>query len=199
MDAQNESKPKEKKKKRVKPSQTQTKTGEEEDSFRGEVHNSKEGRRKDRAVKKERKTGKRELKVLGTGGHTGEDGPPSQVDSGFAEVGHDDVTEPPPETVFDQDEQITQDNDDSKRKSRHKGKKEAVGAANVSESNIQQSEEFSREEVLAVTIHQADKLRPTVHIAHPVVQIHIIDSQTGTYVKKLHSYVTPIVQVADYP
>jgi jouberin len=187
MDAQNESKPKEKKKKRVKPSQTQTKTGEEEDSFRGEVHNSKEGRRKDRAVKKERKTGKRELKVLGTGGHTGEDGPPSQVDSGFAEVGHDDVTEPPPETVFDQDEQITQDNDDSKRKSRHKGKKEAVGAANVSESNIQQSEEFSREEVLAVTIHQADKLRPTVHIAHPVVQIHIIDSQTGTYVKKLHS------------
>lgn len=36
-----------------------------------------------------------------------EDGPSSQVDSGFAEVGHDDVTEPPQDNVFDEDDQVS--------------------------------------------------------------------------------------------
>ena len=35
-----------------------------------------------------------------------DDGPSSQVDSGFAEVGHDDVTEPPQENVFEQNEEV---------------------------------------------------------------------------------------------
>ncbi|XP_062517863.1 jouberin-like [Corticium candelabrum] len=111
-----------------------------------------------------------------------DDGPSSQVDSGFAEVGHDDVTEPPQENVFEQNEEGHR-----KHKHRHKGKKKSVKSVALQESAIEPPERTPEDQVLAVTVHQAGKLRPTVYIAHPVVRIHIVNTQTGTYVKKLHS------------
>ncbi|XP_071808073.1 jouberin-like isoform X3 [Asterias amurensis] len=38
--------------------------------------------------------------------------------------------------------------------------------------------------VFGVTVHRSDRLKTDLYIAHPLVRVHIIDSDTGTYVKK---------------
>ena len=40
--------------------------------------------------------------------------------------------------------------------------------------------------ILAVIIHQSDKLRTDINMYHPIVRVHIIDlDMNGEYVKKL--------------
>jgi len=38
--------------------------------------------------------------------------------------------------------------------------------------------------VLQLTIHRTDKLKSNLYIAHPVVRVHIVNLDTGNYVKK---------------
>ena len=38
--------------------------------------------------------------------------------------------------------------------------------------------------ILSVTIHRADNLKPDLCIAHPMVRVHVVDIDTGQYVKK---------------
>ena len=43
--------------------------------------------------------------------------------------------------------------------------------------------------ILGVTIHRSDRLKPDLYIAHPLVRIHIVDANTGAYVKKSSRYI----------
>ena len=38
--------------------------------------------------------------------------------------------------------------------------------------------------VLSVTVHRADNLKPDLCISHPMVRVHVVDMETGQYVKK---------------
>ncbi|XP_071499976.1 jouberin-like [Diadema antillarum] len=39
-------------------------------------------------------------------------------------------------------------------------------------------------QVLGVTVHRSDRLKPDLYIAHPLVRVHVVDVKTGTYAKK---------------
>lgn len=41
-------------------------------------------------------------------------------------------------------------------------------------------------EVLSVTVHRTDKLKNDFHILHPLVRVHIVDEETGSYLQKQH-------------
>ena len=43
--------------------------------------------------------------------------------------------------------------------------------------------------LFCIVIHKADQLRPDVRVQHPVVRIHIVNMETGQYVKKTDMYV----------
>ena len=38
--------------------------------------------------------------------------------------------------------------------------------------------------LLGITIHRSDRLKSDLYIAHPLVRVHLIDLDTGKYVKK---------------
>jgi jouberin len=38
--------------------------------------------------------------------------------------------------------------------------------------------------ILAIRIHRTDKLRTEIFILHPVVRVHLVDMDTGQYLKK---------------
>ena len=38
--------------------------------------------------------------------------------------------------------------------------------------------------VFGVTIHRSDRLKTDLYIAHPLVRVHMVDVDTGAYVKK---------------
>lgn len=38
--------------------------------------------------------------------------------------------------------------------------------------------------ILSVTVHRADNLKPDLCISHPMVRVHVVDLETGQYVKK---------------
>lgn len=38
--------------------------------------------------------------------------------------------------------------------------------------------------ILSVTVHRADNLKPNLCISHPMVRVHVVDMDTGQYVKK---------------
>ena len=38
--------------------------------------------------------------------------------------------------------------------------------------------------ILSVTVHRADNLKPDLCISHPMVRVHLVDVETGQYVKK---------------
>ena len=38
--------------------------------------------------------------------------------------------------------------------------------------------------ILSVTVHRADNLKPDLFISHPMVRVHVVDMETGQYVKK---------------
>jgi len=39
-------------------------------------------------------------------------------------------------------------------------------------------------QVLQVIVHRTDKLKSDFYISHPLVRVHIIDMETGRYLKK---------------
>lgn len=39
-------------------------------------------------------------------------------------------------------------------------------------------------EVLCVTVHGADRLRASVHVAHPVVRVSVVEGESGELLKK---------------
>ena len=39
---------------------------------------------------------------------------------------------------------------------------------------------------MAVTIHRTDKLKNDFYIMHPMVRVHIVDQDLGTYLEKQH-------------
>lgn len=41
--------------------------------------------------------------------------------------------------------------------------------------------------ILSVTVHRADQLKPDLCISHPMVRVHVVDMDTGQYVKKSDS------------
>lgn len=71
----------------------------------------------------------------------------------------------------------------------------AYGAAlNASGEEVAAAEPTGRAvsdagQVLQVTIHRTDKLKPDFYVAHPVVRVHVVDLSTGQYLKKQHRYV----------
>ena len=38
--------------------------------------------------------------------------------------------------------------------------------------------------ILSVIVHRADNLKPNLCISHPMVRVHVVDMDTGQYVKK---------------
>ena len=38
--------------------------------------------------------------------------------------------------------------------------------------------------LLCIVVHKADQLKPDIHVTHPVIRLHIVDMNTGQYVKK---------------
>lgn len=43
-------------------------------------------------------------------------------------------------------------------------------------------------QVLQVIVHRTDKLKSDFYISHPLVRVHIIDMDTGHYLKKQNKY-----------
>ena len=42
--------------------------------------------------------------------------------------------------------------------------------------------------IMGITIHGTDCLVPDVRLTHPLIQLHIIDMETGRYMKKSDKY-----------
>lgn len=43
-------------------------------------------------------------------------------------------------------------------------------------------------QVLQVIVHRTDKLKSDFYISHPLVRVHVIDMETGHYLKKQNKY-----------
>ncbi|XP_072046186.1 jouberin-like [Amphiura filiformis] len=75
-----------------------------------------------------------------------------------------------------------------------KKRKETKDATDGGEAEIEGEEEEEDKEpppppeddgrLLGITIHRTDRLKSDLFIAHPLVRVHLIDAETGTYVKK---------------
>lgn len=42
--------------------------------------------------------------------------------------------------------------------------------------------------IMGITIHGTDCLVPDVRLTHPLIQIHVVDMETGQYMKKSNKY-----------
>ncbi|XP_044531379.1 jouberin [Gracilinanus agilis] len=81
-------------------------------------------------------------------------------------------TKKKPRAVLEDNEEITVDN---------------VQEVMSLEVSSQPNSGFDDALVLGVYVHRADRLRTDFMISHPMVKIHVIDQNTGLYVKKEHS------------
>ncbi|XP_049451487.1 jouberin [Epinephelus fuscoguttatus] len=91
--------------------------------------------------------------------------------------------------VGDEDEDADQDADvdneaESKGKKKKKKKKHVVKEESDTEAEVPQKPTFDDSLVLGVYIHRTDRLKTDLLISHPMVKIHVIDENTGQYVKK---------------
>ncbi|XP_008285684.1 jouberin [Stegastes partitus] len=91
--------------------------------------------------------------------------------------------------VGDQDEEADQDADvenetESKGKKKKKKKKHVVKEESETEPEAPQQPTFDDSLVLGVFIHRTDRLKTHILISHPMVKIHVVDENTGQYVKK---------------
>ncbi|XP_023122880.2 jouberin isoform X2 [Amphiprion ocellaris] len=91
--------------------------------------------------------------------------------------------------VGDQDEAAAQDADveneaESKGKKKKKKKKHVVKEESDTEPEAPEKPTFDDSLVLAVFIHRTDHLKTGILISHPMVKIHVVDENTGQYVKK---------------
>ena len=59
----------------------------------------------------------------------------------------------------------------------------------VHEEAVQETQIHDDGRILAIRIHRTDKLRTDFFILHPVVRVHLVNYDTGQYVKKLNRYV----------
>ncbi|XP_062592731.1 jouberin-like isoform X1 [Saccostrea cucullata] len=72
------------------------------------------------------------------------------------------------------------------KKKDKKKKKEPVDEAELERRREERMKVEDEGEVLSVTIHRTDKLKNDFHILHPLVRVHIVDEETGTYLHKQH-------------
>lgn len=89
----------------------------------------------------------------------------------------------------DQDEDVDRDVDvenetESKGKKKKKKKKHVIKDENEAEPETPEKPAFDDNLVLGVFIHRADRLKTHLMISHPMVKIHVVDENTGHYVKK---------------
>ena len=65
------------------------------------------------------------------------------------------------------------------KKPRRRGRK-------ASEEEVEEETRPTDSNILAVVIHQSDKLRTDINLYHPMVRVHIVDlNMDGEYVKKM--------------
>ncbi|KAM6917304.1 jouberin isoform 2-T2 [Lycodopsis pacificus] len=96
------------------------------------------------------------------------------------------ITQP---EVGDEDEDADQDADvdneaESKGKKKKKKKKHVVKEESETEAEVPQKPTFDDSLVLGVFVHRTDRLKTDLLISHPMVKIHVVDENTGQYVKK---------------
>ncbi|XP_031703160.1 jouberin [Anarrhichthys ocellatus] len=96
------------------------------------------------------------------------------------------ITQP---EVGDEDEDAYQDADvdneaESKGKKKKKKKKHVVKEESETEAEVPQKPTFDDSLVLGVFVHRTDRLKTDLLISHPMVKIHVVDENTGQYVKK---------------
>ncbi|KAM9341563.1 jouberin [Symphorus nematophorus] len=91
----------------------------------------------------------------------------------------------------DQDEDADQDADvenetESKGKKKKKKKKHVVKEESEAEAEAEapQQPTFDDSLVLGVYVHRTDRLKNALLISHPMVKIHVVNENTGQYVKK---------------
>ncbi|XP_047467681.1 jouberin isoform X2 [Mugil cephalus] len=89
----------------------------------------------------------------------------------------------------DQDEVTNQDADvenetQPKGRKKNKKKKHVVKDDSEAEAEAPHKPTFDDSLVLGVYIHRTDRLKTDIMISHPMVKIHVIDENTGQYVKK---------------
>ncbi|XP_042356979.1 jouberin isoform X2 [Plectropomus leopardus] len=89
----------------------------------------------------------------------------------------------------DEDENDDQDADvdnetETKGKKKKKKKKHVVKEESETEADVPQKPTFDDSLVLGVYIHKTDRLKTDLLISHPMVKIHVVDENTGQYVKK---------------
>lgn len=95
--------------------------------------------------------------------------------------------------VGDEDEGANQDVDaehetESKGKKKKKKKKQVVKEEGETEAEAPQKRVFDDSLVLGVYVHRTDRLKSDLLISHPMVKIHVVDENTGQYVKKEDSH-----------
>ncbi|KAM4624936.1 jouberin [Polymixia lowei] len=93
----------------------------------------------------------------------------------------------------DDDEGGTEQDVDTESKAESKGKKkrrkkQVVKGDSETETEVPQKRTFDDSLVLGVYIHRTDRLKTDLLISHPMVKIHVIDENTGQYVKKEDSH-----------
>ncbi|XP_041828331.1 jouberin isoform X4 [Melanotaenia boesemani] len=89
--------------------------------------------------------------------------------------------------VGDQDEDQDADVEnetESKGKKKKKKKKHVVKEESETEQETSEKPTFDDNLVLGVFIHRTDPLKTHLMISHPMVKIHVVDENTGQYVKK---------------
>ena len=64
-----------------------------------------------------------------------------------------------------------------------------VAAAVVGGESAEYKPYTDEEKIAGVIIHRADKLRTNFLLQHPLVRVHIIDSETGQHLNKQDKYV----------
>ncbi|XP_074516340.1 jouberin [Sebastes fasciatus] len=89
----------------------------------------------------------------------------------------------------DEDEDTDQDADvdnetESKGKKKKKKKKHVVNEESETEAEVPPKRTFDDSLVLGVYVHRTDRLKSDLLISHPMVKIHVVDENTGQYVKK---------------
>ena len=67
-------------------------------------------------------------------------------------------------------------------------KGEVEEGADVDEEDVEPTPRDVPDEgrILGIHVHRTDKLKSDFYIAHPLVRLHIIDVETGNYLKKQH-------------
>ncbi|XP_043855754.1 jouberin [Dromiciops gliroides] len=99
-----------------------------------------------------------------------------------------------------EDQTVEENVERPKAKTRKTKKKTKAVSEDIEESGIDTVQEVTSPEissqpnsgfddtlVLGVYVHRTDRLRTDFMISHPMVKIHVIDQNTGLYVKKEHS------------